>query len=256
MNSNIITISEIKQQVNSQTFTRAYNYYTENLVDECKVIKMPNSKRSAMILSSVEGNSYYDQNIHLTNGTIDGNCSCPVGYNCKHVIAALFHAIHEENLNGTKKEVDPIDQWLNQFKALQVKETENLIPQNDYFLIYRLFIENHGDNQLNFYKAKILKNGNLSKGTKLSNDNYLYAYSYQYDYVNDLDKELASSLDTISTGYSSDLNFKEEQGNALLQKVIKSNRCFFKDASTPLRMISVKKTLTFEWKTKDEHSWM
>ena len=253
---NIISIFEITKQINTKTFQRGYNYYTNGYVDACEVSKVIPKNRSAIIHAEVEGSDYYNQTIKIANGKINGDCTCPVGHNCKHVVAAIFYAIHEEGLNDERRQEDPIDKWINDFKALQSITSPKVIPQEDYFLIYRLFMEDHGENQLNFYRAKILKNGNLSKGNKLSNENYLRSYSYHYDYVNELDEELASSLDSIASGYGDDIVFKEEHGTILLKKIIDSGRCFFKDASTPLRMISKKKTLTFEWETEDNLSWM
>lgn len=254
MNSKILTIADIKRQVNTQTFQRGYNYYTQGLVNRYKV--MSRSPKGIEIQAEVEGSFYYNLTITVSNGIINGNCACPVGHNCKHMVATLFYAIHEEDLNAKRQKEDPVDKWINDFKALQVKTSLKVIPQEDYFLIYRLFMEDYGENQLNFYRAKILKNGNLSKGNKLSNENYLRSYNYHYDYVNDLDEELASSLDIIASGYRDDIVFQEEHGTILLKKIINSGRCFFKEASTPLRMISKKKILTFAWETEDGLSWM
>jgi len=249
-----LTRDDILEKFDFKTYQKGYNYYVNGFVSSCKIIHNINSIK---IISEVEGSFIYRQDINIYEDLIKGNCSCPVGYNCKHVVAALFHAIHEEDLNAKKAvEKDPIDEWLNQFKALQVKKEVAVIPTEDHFLIYRLFMEENSENQLNFYKAKILKNGNLSKGAKLSNENYLYAYEYRYDYLNEVDKNLASYLDDVATGYSSDIIFKEEQGNILLQKVIETGRCFFKDSSTPLRMMNQKKSLTFEWEEEDGFSCM
>jgi len=254
MQNNIITIFEISKQVNSQTFQRGYKYYTKGMVNDCRIVTSSHQNKTATIEAEVEGTYYYHQTIEIINGRINGMCGCPVGHNCKHVVAALCYAIHEEGLN--KEEIDPIDKWLNDFKALQTKEEKKILPQNDYFLIYRLFMEEDSDNQLNFYRSRILKNGNLSKGNRLSNANYLYAYDYQYDYLTELDSKLASSFDVLAKGYAKEILFEEEYGNALLKKLISTERCFFKDSSTPLKMISNKKTLTFEWKEEENLSWM
>ncbi len=43
----------------------------------------------------------YEQSIHLwrqgkTPWKVVGDCTCPVGFNCKHVVAVLFHALNQE----------------------------------------------------------------------------------------------------------------------------------------------------------------
>ena len=149
MNSKIINIADIKRQFDSKTFQRGYNYYTNKLVKGCQVVEIMHEKRSAIIFATVEGSSYYNQTIDISKGAINGRCTCPVAHNCKHVVAALFSAIHEEGLNDVE-EKDPIDEWISQFKALQVKKVPTVIPQEDYFLIYRLFMEEYGDKKDKF----------------------------------------------------------------------------------------------------------
>jgi len=40
------------------------------------------------------------------SGTVDieGYCSCPVGYNCKHVVAVLLSALQEQALSGADED--------------------------------------------------------------------------------------------------------------------------------------------------------
>jgi len=168
--------------------------------------------------------------------------------------------MHEHNLNASivKKiqQKTPAEIWLEKFIELQKKDEINLIPKDEHFLIYRLFMEDYADNELNFYKGKILKNGNLSKGVKLSNESYLYSYRYNYNYINELDEQLASSLTNFSSGYSKDIIFEEEHGAIMLKKIIDTGRCFFKDSSTALKFVPQKRELTFEWREEDGLSWL
>ncbi|HHE05862.1 MAG TPA: hypothetical protein ENK90_01925, partial [Epsilonproteobacteria bacterium] len=256
MVSTPLTVEQIMEQFSQQTFQRGYSYYVNGFVNLCTIVNVPTQKGTIKIFSQVEGSYNYEQSITISSGIVEGECSCPVGHNCKHVVAALFYAIHEKELNSNINTVDPIDAWINEFETLQTQESKNLIAQDDYFLIYRLFMEDYGDNQLNFYRAKILKNGKLSKGSKISNDTYLRSYEYYYDYTNERDKELGDALNGIAYGYSSSIKFTGEYGTILLKQLIQTDRCFFKDSSTPLRMSPHKKLLTFEWREEDGLSWM
>ena len=243
----------------SGSFLRGLKYYYDDLVMDLQVNE---EKNTLEIDATVSGTYVYGQEIDISFGnygaTIEGHCSCPVGYNCKHVVAVIYKLKYEYGANKSIKVATkaPEDKWLDSLMSLQKKEKINLVPENDNFLIYRLFMADYGENELNFYKAKILKNGSLSKGTKLSNENYLYRYNYSYEYVNVLDKELAALFNDFSHGYSRDITFRDEYGAIMLKKTVKSGRCFFKDSSTPLRYSSEKKMLEFVWQEKDDLSWL
>jgi len=252
----LLTVAQMERQFDSATFQRGYDYYLAGRVEECIVNKKATQKNYALIQSKVLGSYLYSQRITVSNGFMSGVCDCPVGYNCKHVAAALLEAINKKELNGKLDASNEIDTWINEFEALFKEENKSHTAKDDYFLIYRLFMEEYGDNELNFYKAKILKNGKLSKGVKLSNENYLYSYDYSYYYIDDRDKELASALDNIAQGYRDSIQFRGEYGAILLKRLIDTGRCYFKDASVPLKMVSSKKMLTFEWKDEDDFSWM
>lgn len=255
-NGSLLSVVQIAEQFDSSTFRRGYSYYLAGNVKECSITKKATQKNYAMIHSKVEGSYLYSQRITVSNGLMNGVCDCPVGYNCKHVVAALFYAIQEKGLNRETDKPNAIDAWINEFEALQKKEDKNLIAKDDYFLTYRLFMEEYSDNELNFYKSKILKNGKISKGAKISNDRYLYSYNYNYNYINKIDKELASALNGIADNYGDTIQFRGKYGAILLKQLIDTKRCFFKEASTPLRMIPSKKRLTFEWIGEDNFSWM
>ncbi len=143
---------------------------------------------------------------------------------------------------------------MDEFISLQHKEEGVDLVHDDYFLVYRLFMANYGENQLDFYKTKILKSGGLSKGQKLSADNYLYAYEYKYNFVHQDDKALASQLSKIAHGYRDEIVFEGEYGNILLKKIIQTHRCYYKDSSTALNFVTQPKKITFEWKKYKENS--
>lgn len=254
-----ISSNDIRQTFDTKTISRGLKYYHDGFVID---FESNEEKNTLEIDATVAGTHLYEQEIDVSFGkygvSIEGHCSCPVGYNCKHVVAVIYKLKYEYEtssmINVAAK--TPEDKWLDSLMSLQKKEETNLIASNGFFLIYRIFMDNYGDNELNFYKAKILKNGTLSKGTKLSNDNYLYRYNYSYEYINGLDKELATELDNFSTGYLRDISFRDEYGAILLKKIVQSERCFFRDSSLPLSFVSQKKILEFEWKEKDDLSWL
>uniref|UniRef100_UPI001109BF38 SWIM zinc finger family protein n=1 Tax=Poseidonocella sp. HB161398 TaxID=2320855 RepID=UPI001109BF38 len=61
------------------------------------------------------GRSYLQQ-IRLDRGQIEGGCACPVGWNCKHVAAAL--AVWAEQKSGRPALALPVQGWLGRIREL------------------------------------------------------------------------------------------------------------------------------------------
>ena len=78
---------DFQKHFDSRTLERAHDYVSKRYVGE--LVGSPQNR----LLSEVRNRSgvVYQQRIKITpGGAIDGDCSCPVGYNCKHVAAALI----------------------------------------------------------------------------------------------------------------------------------------------------------------------
>lgn len=263
MTNNQFAMQDIIDNFDTATLKRGEPYYRDGSVLECKVHRSSDGE-SLEIISTVIGSKRYHQETSIYHDgkevVIDGGCSCPVGYNCKHVVAAVLYVLYEDHPNryqiAKDNERQPEELWLEKFIAMQSKKKIDLVPDDDYFLAYRLFIDNYGDNELNFYKTKMLKNGNVSRGSKLSNDSYLHAYNYKYNYTTKMDEQLAALFHSIATGYRRDIVFREEYGAFLLKKIIHTGRCFFKESERPLKWLAQKKPLHFAWQEENELSWL
>lgn len=106
--------------------------------------------------AQIEGTDYYDTAITYNpqkDRLIDDDCTCPVGYNCKHAaaLARLFFQEYRQEFQqryadsqspqGIAKRQrgdDQAQRWLNDFKRyLQQTEPEQSVKTNNY-LIYLL----------------------------------------------------------------------------------------------------------------------
>ncbi len=201
--SNIqITISNIQENFDQQTINRGLAYYTDKKVLEITIYnKTANTLFASeiIIFSRVRGSTIYEQKIVLPNGDgseIEGECSCPVGYNCKHVAAVLFKVMKEQqstpNVAREQKMLNREAQtWLNKFIETTKEANIHLKEEpQDEFLLYRLFeYRNYDNSDLEFYRAKRLKRGGISKGTLVSRENLFIDYEWR-SYINDIDKKL------------------------------------------------------------------
>ncbi|MCF6318063.1 MAG: DEAD/DEAH box helicase [Proteobacteria bacterium] len=241
-----LTTYQISESFDLGAYARGKKYFLEGKIVSYTVLA-ENSKK-VHITSKVEGSykSNYTQEIFISkisHGVMfQGNCSCPVGYNCKHIVAVCF----QYQYDVSHKPRDKVADWLKDI----VTESERKLPSSstiddEYFLTYRLFFDYSGD--LSVFKSKLLKNGNLSKGGKRRLDNASY---YLDEHMNPLDDEIIELVEDYSD-YSYKYHFKTEIGFIVLKKIIKTNRAFYKDSPEPLSLSPDKISINAIWKKID-----
>ncbi len=244
-------ISDFLLEFDYRTVQRGVEYFDIGLVESCEV----SLKGSELFIKSKVAGSYiYSQDIFvdLDTGGVDGDCDCPVGYNCKHVVASLFEAF-DKQLKGQDSKSD-YELWLEKLDEDKSSTTTDARVDKEHFLIYRLFVEDWGSD-VNFYKSKKLKKGGISKGTKLSNENVFYSYEYNYNYLLQEDMDTISLLKNLADNYREDVEFKGEIGAIALKKIVATNRAFYKDKiESPLRFATEKMELKFEWEDVEDGS--
>ncbi len=251
----IITKQDIKNSVDSGDYNRGNNYYNLGKVFKCHVKEK--DLYSVNIVSTVSGSGgkVYYQDIDIESDhsyMIDGSCSCPVGHNCKHVVAACLEYMNKFQLNKNKQpqlrfpSKSLVDTWLinlqNTTTTLDEESSKKSIQHKnsrEYFLTYRLFSTDRTSDDLMFYKSKILKTGNISKGTLLDGNKVMEDYYYS-DVKQKEDEDIlkmASGLAGDGYRYKGGVETIEGSlGYIFIKQMIKTNRCFYNDYSEPLSM--------------------
>ena len=276
---NRLTKEDILSNFYGNTISKGYNYFKRGRVLEYYTVTSIEGVKGYS--SKVQGVKLYSQKITISdlnnNILINGECSCPVGIACKHIVAVLYKIIDDSSLlykpyDSNKVEIiyeeDEVEKienlWIDSLKKIDKKEIVEDIKTTKEFLIYRLFGESNDD--VKFYKSKILKNGNRSKGSKISKDN-LFEYfnsKYSYSYLTPNDKDIIEMLSKLSNSnneseyyyYYGDIKtkFKGLYGGITFKKLIKTNYAYFKDSQIPLTYIDKPKELTFRWREGKEES--
>lgn len=75
---------DIAKYYHHQSLVKGFNYYKQNAVQSVY------SPRQDELISYVQGTENYCVHFRLQGNRIVSNCSCPVGENCKHVIATIY----------------------------------------------------------------------------------------------------------------------------------------------------------------------
>ncbi|MFK5937444.1 MAG: DEAD/DEAH box helicase [Sulfurimonas sp.] len=214
-----IKIQEIKENFIDSYYNRGIGYFNTKKVLNYSIER--DSDHYVNIISEVQGSSeIYSQDIdikRLKNGSLDinSNCSCPVGFNCKHVVAVCLTYRTDAQTNAIAKlqgietkstvNLSQIDSWLKKLQAdnEQTKELD-IVTQNmkngEYFFTYRLFDSSSPyTDEIEFYKSKILKNGSISQGSRIHSHN-LSNYANE-KLKNDLDTSLINSVISLHNKY-------------------------------------------------------
>lgn len=218
---------------------RGHQYYREN-----KVTALDISQNGAFITALVAGSNKnrYHVNILLQaqpggHVLVNGECSCPVGYNCKHVVATLIKAKAEPLLevpapantalpNATDLPYE-ISIWLNEVSraAMPVLGRDNLPVNVLQRLLYVLKLSDSKPArvEVTFFTARLLKAGGFGKKTLHHSIANIFIGAAP-PYFTERDQEIIAALNLMRAtgGY-----LAGAQGARWMTEMMTTGRCFW-----------------------------
>jgi SNF2 family DNA or RNA helicase len=241
--------SDIVKECGISYYERGKHYYSEGAVVQCKVTS--EGALFTQLNAAVEGsaNSPYKVNIRITwrpgfkSAEIEGSCSCPIGYNCKHVVAVCL-AYQDGNQEGTRKRQESgCLEWLDSLNCkVKVVEKEN----TGEFIVYVLRPTRNNELTVDIVVTKEKKYGGLSKGRKTSLQNLRYSFSH-YGFVTTEDSEIVKIITALDPSFGSDPLLTGSLGSIALTKLLQTGRLFWQDIEkSPLRP-GIARDLKFDW---------
>jgi len=189
------------------------------------------------------GQSVYEQHILIPQDPrkIHGSCTCPIGYNCKHVVALLLRGMsHFESLKPHKSigvSVELSD-WMKTIDNLQkAPKDKNAYPatiRNRLIYVLDEVISHIGkaDFVANIFTVPLLKNGNFS--TTRPNPYSISSFNPRNHarYIRPIDVDI---IKAINHGEAPDIysswqtvRLGGEGGYEILKKILSTNRCYWK----------------------------
>ncbi|MEQ1545217.1 DEAD/DEAH box helicase [Methyloglobulus sp.] len=242
--------SDIIKECGASFYERGKQYYESGLVEQCKVTS--EGALFTQLNATVEGSasSPYKQNIRIVwrpdfrTADIEGSCSCPIGYNCKHVVAVCL-----TYQGGGLEEVQK-NSGASCFQWLDNMQQPSAVPKNDSseeFVAYVLKpakVKNELTIDLIVTKEK--KFGGLSKGRKTSLQNLRYSFSY-YSYVRQEDSELIKIILALDNSIGGEPLISGSMGAIALSKLLQTGRLFWQDLETPPLKPGAARDLQFDW---------
>ncbi len=245
--------SDIRYECGDVFYERGRNYFEAN-----KVFNLTIASEGALFVqlnAAVIGSDRepYRQNIRIiwrpdySAAEIEGDCTCPIGFNCKHVAAVCLKYQHAgQSLLAPAATANCLN-WLNSLHQQAPKE-------HDVRQEFVAYILKHGNKKYEFtidlLITKFKKTGGLTKGRKTVLSNLRYTYSYA-NYAQPEDHEIAKLLTALNPGFKDEPLITGATGYLALSKLLKTGRLFWLDIERAPLTKGGERDLTFDWQTAD-----
>jgi hypothetical protein len=167
------TRAHILAQFDSGTFSRGEAYVRQGMVISTR-------QKGDLIEGSVAGsaNSRYRQAIRLAAGqsgvVFQGDCSCPMSYNCKHVVAVLLDVLEHAAADPQAVFQAQAASWLQQVAqaAIRARDRSARAAGAAFSLYYLLMPDrNGGPPHLRVARPRLRKDGSLG-GVSIENNHF------------------------------------------------------------------------------------
>jgi hypothetical protein len=251
-----LTASDIRAYVGSTYFQRGKSYFEQGRVVSVDVTRADENgvRLRAGVLGS--GGQTYQQTISIRwesyGPSLDGDCSCPVGYNCKHVAAACleFASAPERVLRGS--EGDPDKGWLTRVAAAGRDAERGDDTAGQERLVYLLKPSERGV-EVELRIVRPLKtSGRLSKGRPVVLGN-LPEVNAQAAYMRPGDAEILKLLRSLSTGsWPMVPLLAGSLGHLALERMLETGRCYWQQQTEQALAPGEPRPLDISWRQEAE----
>jgi hypothetical protein len=176
------TLDDIRSNFDLATFARGVNYARDGMVHSVE-------RHEALIRAEVRGSGkkLYQQSIRMKPSPrglrFDGQCSCPMEYNCKHVVAVLHVSLAERKAppaHGPGLSY-PALRWLEQLTSARAAAPAAKPARPTHRLAYVLIPHpGNGRPVLHLCKARLLVSGAIAAASVLTDSYDLLTYPPSY----------------------------------------------------------------------------
>ncbi|MBD8529597.1 DEAD/DEAH box helicase [Massilia sp. CFBP 13647] len=185
------------------------------------------------------GHSVYQQRVHLVAGArgvrFDGDCSCPMDHNCKHVVAVLLHSLEQSALAASTLPAQA-ERWLERVAQVNALAPGSAVRVADAGVAVRYALvpdTRDGLLRLLVCKARLRKDGSI--GGLATVDNIASLLVVPLAYVGPDEEELLRMAVGLGTGtYINEVKPAGRLGARLLEALCASERLLWSPAAPDL----------------------
>ncbi|MDD5320762.1 MAG: SNF2-related protein [Methylococcales bacterium] len=243
--------SDIRYECGDTSYERGRSYFENGRVAHLAITN--EGALFVQLNSTVKGSASnpYKQNIRIvwrpdySAAEIEGDCSCPAGYNCKHVASAC---LMYQNANQTlsKSSQGAGSGCLDWLDSLTEKKPLQYDTSRDFIAYILKPTNTRYEFTVDFLITKEKKSGGLGKGRKTTLSNLRYSFSY-LGYVQPQDEEIAKLMIALNT-YKGEPILAGALGYVALSKLLQTDRLFWQDGEKPPLTTGTNRNLSFDWR--------
>ncbi|MHB0991021.1 MAG: DEAD/DEAH box helicase [Burkholderiales bacterium] len=266
------TLADIKKTFPAIFYERGLAIFEQHRINH---VSLDDSDHA--IVAEVQGSKAlpYHQRIYLQmrNGKliIDGACDCPIGRNCKHVIAVLIHTLHtppslisvipdekpdspEPNIETNLNAADfPALSWLEQIsETLAEIDAPDYPPNETYRLLYVLTPAYYGTGlSVRLMRARLKKDNTFGKAMRYTQF-FEVAMGRGGNVASAQDRMLCARIFQCNPQSPNDPKISGPASGALLQELIANGRTYWNDSSNPSLVLAEPRDCTLTWIADDD----
>lgn len=244
-----LTNKDILINVGDTYYARGEAYYRDGYVkslvaeaEDDDIIEL----RSTVKNSS---NQLYTQTITVDSSSrhidIDGDCSCPVNYNCKHVAAACIQYV-TDGAEVSRADA-PCLSWIDEFNSAGA--TNVAATTNKEFLVYLLSPSAEtGKLAVEFRVSRFLRPGEPGR-TRDTNLNSIRTNPTATTFVQTIDREICDLIEANNELHWRGVLLYGDLGYLALTKMLPTGRCYWLNMNNQPLQLKQPRDLKLEWQT-------
>lgn len=186
---------------------------------------------------------------------ISGTCSCPVAYNCKHIVAVIVEHMNKPQLkpaadSETAQRNIPLNNWLRRLSVPPAESSHNKAYKDELHFVFDIRIDTRLGRHLNItaFKTQCLKSGAWSKGAKLTTGS-----TSQAAYISQSDIELLRLIEAVADRQlNADYRLIGSSSAYVLQQILATGRSHWQDLNQPLLQFGEPKIAELDWLLSDD----
>ncbi len=253
-----LTIEEIRRNCGPAFYQRGLNYQRQGRV---QAVKWVEESRTLFAEVAGSGDQVYRQRISFAvpgAARFQGDCSCPVYLNCKHVVAVLLEWI-EQNLDLFDRRCNPdgslLERWQQETaEKLRVVSSKQYPALGDSCLLYLLHLQGEGSSRtlgVQTVKSRRLKRGGWGKAHDY-NPNDPSSYYRASVGTSPLDREIAQLLGPQDAFAHTQPQLDGDIGLLVLQRLLQTGRSFLESSDNLPLSIGPARQASFGWLEEEQ----
>ncbi|SES89241.1 SWIM zinc finger [Nitrosomonas marina] len=252
-NFQTVRVTDIQDIFGKKNYIRGQHYFLQNRVID---LNISTETTNTLILNSCvigSGNQRYNQVIALNKEglflQINGQCSCPVGYNCKHVAAACL-AFKQTKLQQKNETDKAYINWLNSFDE-NIDKTDT--SQEFVVCVLR---KHDADTEfsLSLQATREKKQGGLTVGRHIPHTNIRYGYFSSRQYTPE-ERELLRLVAGLDSNYQDNALITGAIGHLVLKKALQNGRLFWNSHQHASLHEGEPRTLQVAWHARKDGTY-